>query len=154
MSTWGTPSVVAAFASTANAAGARSALPSTKTLLSRKLNMTMATVDLHSPRSSSIQDDLAAEENQLTRTSAALELRKLRQETARSTRSARIRIANPLRAQADAVSAGRWHSDQLSAYALSQQQHESAMLLHYGFNARTERHRRHRGKVHTLGSHD
>jgi hypothetical protein len=131
-------------------------LPSTKTALSRKLNMALATtVDLHSAKTDRIQDELVAEENQLTRTSAALELRKLRRETARSGRSARVRIANPLHAKADAASAGRWHSDQSSAYALAQQQHESGMLLHYGFNARTERSRRwHRGKTHTLGSHD
>jgi len=157
MSTWGTLSVGDSSAS--NAADvperARSVLPSTKTSLSRKLNMTVATVDLHSARSSSARDELADEENQLTRTSAAVELRKLRQGTARSTRSARIRVTNPLSAKADAASAGRWHSDQSSAYALNQQEHESGMLLQNGFYDRSQRRRhRHHGTTHTLGSHD
>ena len=155
MSTWGTLSVPDS-SSNAVPDRARSVLPSTKTFLSRKLNTSLATtVDLHSAKSDRIEDEVAAEENQLTRTSAALELRKLRRETSRSLRSARVRVVNPLQAKADASSAGRWHSDQSSIYALNQQQHEAGMLLHYGFNDRGERRRRrHRGRKHTLGSHD
>jgi hypothetical protein len=110
--------------------------------------MTVATDDLQSAKSISIEDQLAAEQNQQTGTSAALELRKLRQETSQS---ARTRITSPLRASADAATAGRWHSDQSSLRALAQQQHEAGTLLHYGFNARNKPRRWHRGKVHTPG---
>jgi hypothetical protein len=157
MSTWSPISFAFAtdhFDASASAPGVpdrvRRGLLSTKRA-ARKLNMTVATVDLYSAKSISSQDELAAEQNQRTGTSAALELRKLRQETSRS---ARERITNPLRASADAATAGRWHSDQSSLRALTQQQHEAGMLLHYGFDARNKPRRWHRGKIHTPGSHD
>jgi hypothetical protein len=152
VSTWGPTSPASATDSSApNAAGvpdrARGGLLSTKTARSRKLNMTTATVDLYSAKSISSQDEFAAGVKLQTRTGAALELRKVRQETAQS---ARARITNPLRASADAATAGRWHSDQSSARALAQQEHEAGLLLHYGFDARKTR-SWHRRKVHTPG---
>jgi hypothetical protein len=117
--------------------------------------MRVATGDLHLAKSSSSQDELALlEEKQLTLTSVALELRKLRQEATRSSRSARVKIADPLHAKADAASAGLWHSDQSSARALAQQQHESGLLLRYGFNANNRPRRWHHRKTHTPGSRD
>jgi hypothetical protein len=153
MSTWGTLSVIDSSAQKAASVPDRagSVLPSTKAARSRKLNIMVGTVDLQSAKSISSQDELAAEQSQQTGTSAALELRKVRQGAAQS---ARTRITNPLRASADAASAGRWHSDQSSARALAQQQHEAATLLHYGFNAHNKPRRWHRGKKHTPGSHD
>jgi hypothetical protein len=157
MSTWG----ITASATDASVLApgvpdrARSALSSTKTSVSRKLNMRVATGDLHLAKSSSSQDELELlEEKQLTLTSVALELRKLRQEATRSSRSARVKIADPLHAKADAASAGLWHSDQSSARALAQQQHESGLLLRYGFNANNRPRRWHHRKTHTPGSRD
>jgi hypothetical protein len=136
MSTWG----ITASATDASVLApgvpdrARSALSSTKTSVSRKLNMRVATGDLHLAKSSSSQDELALlEEKQLTLTSVALEL---------------------LHAKADAASAGLWHSDQSSARALAQQQHESGLLLRYGFNANNRPRRWHHRKTHTPGSRD
>jgi hypothetical protein len=127
-------------------------LSSTKAASSRKLNLKLANGDLHSAKSSSSPDELALlEEKQLTLTSVALELRTLRQEAARSSRSARSKIADPLHAKADTASAGLWHSDQSSARALAQQQHQSGLLLRYGFNAHNKPRRWHRGKTHTPG---
>ena len=157
VSTWGRTSPASATDSSAsNAANVpvrAQGVRSTKTVLSRKLNMTAGSVNLEPARSISSLDELATEVNQQTGTNGGLELQRLRQETARSTQSARTRITNPLRASADAASAGRWRSDQSSARALAQQQHEAGMLLHYGFNVRKPR-RWHRGKVHTPGAHD
>jgi len=156
MSTWGTTSVVDSSASNARNVldRARGGLPSRKTSLSRKLNMTLATtLDLHSTNTDRVEEETAAAENQLTRTSAALELRELRRETSQSTRSARLarlRAANPLVNKADAASAGLWHSDQSSAYALNQQQHETNALLQHGFTPKKKPRRRHR-EVHTPG---
>jgi hypothetical protein len=149
ISTWG----ITASATDASAS-AQSVLSATKTAQSRKRNMTGATGDLRSAKlsSSSSQDELALlEEKQLTLNSVALELRKLRQEAARSSRLARLKIADPLHATADAASAGLWHSDQFSARALAQQQHESSLLLHYGFDAHNGTRRQRRRKAHTPG---
>jgi hypothetical protein len=163
MSTWG-PTSSAVFFTTdgsatdvsALAAGvpnqAQSVLSSTKTASSHKLKMKLATGDLHSAKSSSMQDELALlEQNQLTLSSVAVELRQLRREAARSSRLARMRIADPLHGKADAASAGLWHSDQFSARALAQQQHQSGLLLRYGFNAENRPRRWHRRKTHTPG---
>jgi hypothetical protein len=154
MSTWGmTPSASATDASAVGAPDrARSVLSSTKTAPSRKLNMKLSSVDLHSAKSSSIQDELALlEQNQMTLSSVAVDLRKLRAEAARSSRSARLKIADPLHAKADAASAGLWHSDQSSARALAQQQDESGMLLQNGFGHHKKSGHRHRDKS-TMGS--
>jgi len=156
MSMWGTFSVVDSSLSDADSVPTKNALPATKSVLSRKLNLTAPTIDLH-PAKSVDEDELAAEVNQLTQSSAAFELRRLRQSTSRSVRSARLRLIDPFSTKADAASAGLWHSDQSSAYALEQQQHEAGMLLQNGFNDRTERQRRrhrHHGSTHTLGSHE
>src|SRR6202050_2313523 len=131
---------------------ARIAQSSAKTASSRKLNMKVASVDLHSAKSSTIQDELALlEQNQMTSSSVAVELRKLRVEAARSSRSARLKIADPLHAKADTASAGLWHSDQSSARALAQQQDEAGMFLQNGFNSHKKSSHRHRDKS-TLGS--
>ena len=153
MSTWGTTSVVDSSASNAGSAPdrARGGLPSRKTSLSRKLNMTLATnLGLHSTNTDRVEEETAAAENQLTQTSAALELRQLRRETSRTNRSARLKTVNPLVNNADAASAGLWHSDQSSAYALNQQQHEANVLLQHGYTPRKKPRRRHR-EVHTPG---
>jgi hypothetical protein len=159
MSTWGPTSSAELAASAADASAlasgvpdqARSVLSSTKTASSHRLNMKLASGDLHSAKSSSIQDELALlEQNQLTLSSVAVELRQLRQEAARS-RLDRMRIADPLHAKADAASAGLWHSDQFSARALAQQQHQSGLLLRYGFSANNKPRRWHHRKTHTPG---
>ena len=130
----------------------RNALAS-KTASSRKLNMKVASADLRSAKSSTIQDELALlEQNQMTSSSVAVELRKLRVEAARSSRSARLKLADPLHAKADVASGGLWHSDQSSARALAQQQHAAGLLLQNGFNKKPRP--LHRGKTHTVGSRD
>lgn len=150
MSTWGASPVGGAPAPNVDVVRARSAVTA-KTALSRKLNEMMAAMDLHSAKSSSSQDELALEQNQVTGASASIELRKFREST---TRSARERLTNPWRTNADAANAGRWQSDQSSARALAQQQHETGMLLQHGYGAQKKTRRWHRGKKHTPGAHD
>jgi len=153
MSTWGGVSSTTSSNSSAGVVRPRSVLTSSKSALSRKLNtMLMTRLDLHPANTDLTVEELAAEENQLTRTSAALELHKLRQQTSRS-RPARLRVANPLVAKADAATTGRWHADQFSANALEQQRHEGALLLRHGYTARKKGRRRH-AKVHTPGVND
>lgn len=114
----------------------------------RKLD-TLAADNTQSARSATIDDALVARElNQLTGASGVLAVQKLRRETARSTRSTRTKIYDPLRAKADAASAGRWQSDQSSDYALKQQQHETGALLQNGFYDRDEQRRRHHRRAH------
>jgi hypothetical protein len=154
-SVWGTSSLSQASASNTGVVRARTSQAAVKLDLSRKLDRTLALVDLNAQKSSVSQDELALAlaENSPTRTSAALELRKLRQDAAHSARSARVKIANPLQASADAASAGRWHSDETSIYALAQKEQNSDLLLRYGFGAQSKPRRHHR-KTHTLGQHD
>ena len=115
----------------------------TKTAASRKLNMVTATVDVktaklgHSDDDFSEEDALSIEQKQLA--DANSKLRKLKQAADKSKRS---RITNPFQAKADAATAAHWGSDKSSARALAQEQHESGMLLHSGFNARTTRKRK------------
>lgn len=154
MSTWGMTQSASDLS--ASAVGVpdrtRSVLSSAKTAASRKLNMKMASVDVHSAKSASIQDELALlERNQLTLSSVAIELRKLRAEAAQSSRSARLKLADPLHAKADTASAGLWHSDQSSARALAQQQDEAGMFLQNGFNSHKKSSHRHHDKS-TMGS--
>lgn len=153
MSTWGptSPALSSATDAAASAAGvpdlARSVLSSKKTAPSRKLNMRVATVNMHSAESiSSLDEPSLLEANQLTQTSVALELRKLRGE---AERAAREKIADPLHANADTASAGLWHSDQSSARALAQQQNQAGTLLRYGFESKPRR--RHHHKTHIAG---
>jgi hypothetical protein len=173
MSTWGTTPLAAPSSSNSDGAVptpvAGSASSNTKKLRLRneslaaklgryrKLNAPAADSDAQSSRSATIDDALLEQAlKQLMGTGGAAALQKLRQETARSSRSTRTRIYNPLRAKADAASASRWQSDQSSDYALKQQQHETGVLLQNGFYDRTERRRRHhrRGALRTSGSHD
>jgi len=154
VSAWGTTSVVDSSASNAGSAPdrARGGLPSRKTSLSRKLNMTLATnLGLHSTNTDRVEEETAAAENQLTQTSAALELRALRRETSRSTRSVRPKTVNPLVAKADAATAGGWRSDQFSANALEQRRHDEAVLMQHGYTTGKKARRWHRGKAHTPG---
>jgi hypothetical protein len=116
-----------------------------KTAASRRLNMMTAAADVKSAKLGHSDDDfsedaLSIEQKQLA--DANLKLRKLKQAADRSKRS---RITNPFQAKADAATAAHWGSDTSSARALAQQQHESGMLLHSGFNARTARRKRGHG---------
>jgi hypothetical protein len=112
----------------------------TKAPVSRKLNVMMATAEVQSARPGRAQSEFSVEQNELSDTN--LQLRKLKQAAARSVRS---RTANPLRSKADAATASHWGGGKLSASAIAQQQHESGMLLLYGFNARSNRQKhRHR----------
>ena len=155
MSTWDiTFSTLAtdAASSTASVPDRARSVASAKTSASRKLNMKVASAELRSTKSSTIQDELSLlEQNQMTSSSVAVELRKLRVEAARSSRSARLKLADPLHAKADTASAGLWHSDETSARALAQQQDEAGMLLQNGFNSHKKSSHRHRDKS-TLGS--
>jgi len=149
-SNWGPSQGVASSTSSAAVGQTPSARPLKKSSLSRKLDEMMASVDLHSAKTSSSRDELLLEQAQLTRNSAALTLRSMRQV---ASRSARERATNPLRSSADAAAGGRWQADQSSARVLAQQQHESNLLLKSGYGAPKKR-RWHRGKKHTLGAHD
>jgi hypothetical protein len=156
LSTWDiTFSALAADAAASTSAApdrGRNTLASVKAASSHKLNMKLASADLRAAKSSTIQDELSLlEQNQMTSSSVAVELRKLRVEAARSSRSARLKIADPLHAKADTASAGLWHSDQSSARALAQQQEDAGMLLQNGYNSHKKSGHRHRDKS-TLGS--
>jgi hypothetical protein len=148
-SVWGPSSVVAS--SSLNTSGAQVLTKSvsrwTKAPVSRKLNVMMATAEVRSARPGRAQGELLVEENQLS--DSRLQLRKLQQATARSARS---RTTNPLRSKADASTASHWGGGKLSASAIAQQQHESGMLLLYGFNARSNR-QRHRHRSAAAPSH-
>lgn len=115
----------------------------TKTAASRKLNLMTAGADVksaklgHSDDDFSSEDALSIEQKQLAE--ANQKMRKLKQSADRSKRS---RITNPFQAKADVATAAHWGSDTSSAGALAQQQHETGMLLHSGFNARTTRKRK------------
>jgi hypothetical protein len=164
VSTWGTTPVSELAASNTTQAPdrARGAQPSSKFPLSRKTGTKIATVDVQLAKSNATEEEIAEqekleEENQQARNNnGGLNLHKLRQETARSTRSTRTRVTNPLRAKADAASSGRWHSDQSSSYALNQQQHEENSRLQNGYYDRALRRRKyhHGAKAHTPGSRD
>lgn len=147
VSTWGQSSFGSS--SSPNASGAQDSLNLTgarahpqgasrwsKNTLSRKANATTASADPQSTRSGRAEDELSVEQNQSSSASSNLKLRGLKRATARSTRS---RITNPFQAKADAATSAHWGADKLSAYALASQQHEAGMLLHYGFNARSDR---------------
>lgn len=107
---------------------------SSRNMFSRKPNITTASANQQSTRPGRSEDELSVEQNQPS--SSNLKLRGLKRAAARQTRS---RITNPFQAKADAANAGHWGADTSSAYAIAQQQHEAGMLLHYGFNARSDR---------------
>jgi hypothetical protein len=145
VSAWGQSSFGSS--SSQNASGAQDSLSLTgartrpqlasrwsRNAFSRKSNVTAASADPQSSRSGRAGDELSVEENRPSNSN--LKLRGLKRATQRSTRS---RITNPFQAKADAATAAHWGSDQSSTYALTQQRHESGMLLHYGFNARSDR---------------
>lgn len=146
VSTWG-PSSLSASASP-EASSVQGAGPSgsrwAKIAGFRKLNPTITTAQAESARSVLAREEISAE--RLVEQNAAVanfELRKLKQAAVRPTR---LRIASPFQSKADATTAAFWGRDTSSAGALAQQQHESGMLLHSGFNARSERRKRkHRG---------
>jgi hypothetical protein len=144
LSAWGgstlTPS--SSLSATTTPGHAQTASRWTKAAASRKLNATMDAVDVKSAKRGRSDDDFSAdalsiEQKQLA--DADLKLRKLKQAADRSKRS---RITNPFQAKADAATAAHWGSDTSSSRALAQQQHETGMLLHSGFNARSTRRRK------------
>lgn len=147
LSAWGGSSLTPSSSQSATTSPERVQTASrwTKAAASRKLNVMMAAADVKSAKLGHSDDDfsedaLSIEQKQLA--DANSKLRKLKQAADRSKRS---RITNPFQARADAATAAHWGSDTSSARALAQHQHESGMLLHSGFNARTARKRRHRG---------
>ena len=162
ISVWGLSS--AASSSSLNANGARG---QTVVARNRKRDVTTVTDYMQSARMRRLEDESsveslavqqaaerAAEQDELS--DPHLKLRELKQElkqSAAAARSARLRIANPFQSKADALTV-HWGRDASSASALGQQQHETGLLMHYGFNARNKPRRWHRGKVHTLGSRD
>jgi hypothetical protein len=163
-STWGPAAVTPSTSSTPLNAGPTPDLASTNTVRahalsmtlrskvggsSRKLNLETMTEQGQSTKAGPSQSGPSPEEiaealgvQQNGSSNSELKLRKLKQA---NTRSARLRLNNPFQSRSDAATAGRWGADSSSTNAMAQQKHESGMLLHYGFNARTERkkHRRH-----------
>jgi hypothetical protein len=123
-----------------------------KTSRNRKLDVTMANINMQSAKSGNseaelLEEAIAVEENRPSDFNSNLRVRELRQELKQATaRAARLRVANTLQSKADASSAGRWAHDASSAGALGQQQHETGMLLKSGFNARSDR-QQHRHKA-------
>lgn len=114
--------------------------PKTKMTLARKLKIMALNSEVQaSDRSARMEEALAIEQN--LPASAAAKYIQLRRATAKS---ARVRVKNPFQSKADVTATVRWGADRSSEYALEQRQHESGMLLHSGFNARTERKRRHK----------
>jgi hypothetical protein len=122
----------------------------TKAGSSRKLSVMMATAELQSARSGHLQDELSVEQN--VPSDSNLKLRKLKRA---ATRLGRLRIANSFQPKADGYVA-RWGHDTLgasfSASAMAKKQHESGLLLRYGFNARREREARRKHKYRVSGS--
>jgi hypothetical protein len=154
LSTWGPSSLSASASPDASTVqgSAQNGSRWNKVAALRKLNSTITTAQAESARSVLAREELSAEQA-IGRNAAVadFELRKLKQTTARPTRS---KIANPFQSKADASTAALWGRDTSSAGALAQQQHESGMLLHSGFNARSERRKhRHRGVASSSSSH-
>jgi len=108
----------------------------TKALTSRKLTL-MAAAEAQSAKLARTQEDPSLSLEQTGPSDLNFKLRKLKQAT---NRAARLRMSRSLQAKGDAsTTATHWGADQSSSNALWQQQHESGMLLHYGFNARSDR---------------
>lgn len=148
VSVWG-PSAVAPTPS-ADASSAQEQAPNakhmTKATVSRKLNV-MAAIEAQSVKSGGLTDEFLVEQNLLS--SSNPNLRKLKRATGKS---ARLRITRPFQGKADAATASLWGADNSSSYALGQQENESGMLLHYGFNARSNRRAERKRHHHHKGS--
>ena len=143
-SAWGRSSF--AIASSTNASGAQGQLQkgmrwTTATGLA-KLNFLTPASEAEAERTDRSQNQLLEEAFSAEQNRSSASLSKLRQLKQAQSRSARLRLANPLQSKADASSAPHWGSDESSSRALDQQRHETGMLLKSGFGARTERRKR------------
>lgn len=143
MSTWGTLSIVKPSpADTGTTLGpAQTNSRQARVPFGRKVNPAMAKAAFEIVRSSRVEEDVPADQNQPS--SPDLKYRQLKRATTKSTR---LRVKNPLRSRADVVASTRWGADSSSAYALEQRRHQGSVLLHSGFSTQSERKkRRHRG---------
>jgi hypothetical protein len=110
-----------------------------KTAERLKLMIAAKVAEVQAARSSRSPEELSVAQN--VTSDLEIRSRRLRRTSARSTR---VRAYNPLRSRADSSGSRLWDHDRLSARALAQKQHETGMLLHHGFNARTEQRKRRR----------
>jgi hypothetical protein len=142
LSTWGPSSLSAAASPAASSVqgSAQNGSRWTKAAALRKLNGTITTAQAESARAILAREEFSAAQSVAQNAAVTdLQLRKLKQAAVRPTR---LRITNPFQSKADSSTAALWGGDKSSAFALAQQQHESGMLLHFGFNARSERKKR------------
>jgi hypothetical protein len=144
VSAWGRSSF--AIASSLNASGAQGQLQKgmrwTTAAGLAKLNFLTPASVAEAERTDRSQNQLLEEAFSVEQNRSSASLNKLRQLKQAQSRSARLRLANPLQSKADASSAPHWGSDESSSRALDQQRHETGMLLKSGFGARSERRKR------------